>query len=1061
MQKTLNRLVIIILSLWFVIFGIGTYLVQAATIAISLSTTTGTPGSSVTVIAPNGSFGAGEIVTVTYDTTTQTWTTTANPSGGLTATITIPASIAGSHYITATSANLSNTGNTTFTVTPSVSANPGVGVVGSSITISGLGFGASEAGISVTYDGSAAFSSTADSKGSWSSSFVIPASAYGARTVTATGPSNTATTTFSITPKISSNHASAAPGSSVTITGTGFGTSETGISVSYDGVAVVTTPPSISANLKGGWSASFVVPASPAGSHTIDASGSSTSLSNVSDITFTTSAGISASRTSAPPGSSITITGSGFSAGETGITVTYNGNPIASVTAADANGSWKANFVVPASPSGSHAIDAGSSSTPATTIADIAFTVTAGISTNRASAAPGSSITVTGSGFGIGETGITITYDGATTTSGISADANGGWKATLVIPASPAGAHTLDAGGATNAAASVTDLTFTVTSSIAINRPNAAPGSSVTVTGAGFNAGETGISVTYDDKTVAQGITANPAGGWSATFTVPPSASGSHSISAKGTITALTGLNDTGGGVTIEAGILLNPASSYVGASVEVSGSGFAANSLIKFTYDNKDIPSGGAITDASGSFSKAITIPLSIRGDHTIKASDEQNNNKSASFSMESTPPPTPNLLSPGDGARLGILGDITPTLKWSGVTDPSGVTYALQVDTDPDFSHPILDKKDIPGKSYILTSSESLPKGSYYWRVRAIDSASNESPWSQVWLLKSGLLSASTLVIIIVLIAGMAGGGVYYFMLRRRPRRGWEGVPSPEAEAPKPIPAQWRLIEPGETAGERPLPYRLALPQPAKGEKVLSTEDMARLKVIVDFAQSLPLAEPGYTSKWLLDLAQTSLGVEASTVVYKQLLDNELQIRYEPAWMRHPIFQDLATLLEGQPILQDLNAFVDAVNRCAAESTLLLQQIHSEAAAEIPADFLEKGGWEFISAIYSDSIRWFLGKSLHDPVERDYALKREAGTGEGAGTVDLWGEETTAFAECLIRAADENEALQFRTLHLKLRRTYRSSDIVKQLVDMMTQMAVQRDRLSSAFSQFDNFTR
>ena len=115
--------------------------------------------------------------------------------------------------------------------------------------------------------------------------------------------------------------------------------------------------------------------------------------------------------------------------------------------------------------------------------------------------------------------------------------------------------------------------------------------------------------------------------------------------------------------------------------------------------------------------------------------------------------------------------------------------------------------------------------------------------------------------------------------------------------------------------------------------------------------------------------------------------------------------------------------------------------------------------GGWEFISAVYSDAIRWFLGKSLHDPSEREYALKRDGGTGEESGLVSLWGEETTSFAECLIHAMDEKEALQFRTLHLKLRRTYRSSDTVKQLVDMMTQMAVQRDRLSSAFSQFDNF--
>ena len=1055
MQKILNRIIIIILSLWLVVHGAGHFNVQAAAPTIVLNPTSATAGSSVTVTGTD--FAANTTVTITYDGTVVTTVPSplsATPLGGWNATFIVPPSASGSHTVNATGSSTSATAN--LTVTPSVSVSPSGGVVGTSVTVIGYGFGASETGISVNYDGASVASGiTAGAQGTWSASLVIPASASGLRTITATGPSNTATTTFSVTPKIISNRANGAPGSSITITGTGFGASETGIAVTYDGTAVTTVPPSVSANPKGGWSATFIVPASPSGPHTIDSYGSSTSVNSVPEITFTTSAGISANRPNAAPGSSITITGSGFGTGETGITVTYDGNPVASVASADATGGWKATFTVPTSPAGSHIIDASGSSTQATSIPDITFSVTAGISTSRASAAPGSSITITGSGFAAGETGIAISYDGTATTSGISADANGGWKATFVVPASPSGTHIIDAGGPSSLATSVTDLTFTVIPGISTNRPSAAPGSSVTITGSGFAASETGIFVNYDDKAVSQGITANALGGWTATFVVPASASGSHSISAQGSVTPLTSLNDKA--FNIGAGLSLS-GDNYVGGTVVVSGSGFAANSPLKFTYDNKDISADGTITDATGSFSKSITIPQSPAGDHTIKVIDDQNNNKSATFSMESTPPSTPTLLSPGDSARVGITGDITPTLKWSAVSDPSGVVYALQVATDPDFSHPILEKPAIPGTRYSLTSAEALSRGEYYWRVRAIDGASNQSPWSQVWLLKSGLMPLSALVGILVFILALAGGALYFFLVRRRPRKGWEGVPVPEAEPPRPVTAQWRLIEPGEGSGERPLPVRLALPQPAKGEKVLSTEDMARLKVIVDFAQSLPLVEPGYTAKWLLDLAQASLGIEASAEVYKQLLDNELQVRYEPAWMRHPISHDLTTLLEGQPILQDLNAFVEAVNRCASESLLLLQEINGETVAEIPADFMEKGGWEFISAIYSDAISWFLGKSLREPSERDYAIKPGGETGE-AGCFYLWGEETTRFAESLIRAQDEKEALQFRVLHLRLRRTYRNSDTVKQLVDMMTQLAVQRDRLSSAFSQFDSF--
>ncbi|MBI2851389.1 MAG: IPT/TIG domain-containing protein [Chloroflexi bacterium] len=1063
MQRILNRPLLIVFFLWLMVFAASSIIALAAGI-LSISPTSGPPGTSVTITAPNSSFAASETgITITYDITTQLTTTSANSTGGLSPTIIIiPASASGPHTITATGSANSTSAN--FTVTPTISSNPSSGIKGSSVTVAGSGFGANETGIRITFDGTAVGSSiTANAQGSWSSSFVVPDAASGSHTIDANGTSATPTLAanvpdlgFTVTPSISANRANAAPGASVTITGAGFGAGETGITVTYDGTTVTTVPPSVSTNTKGGWTASFVVPASPSGSHTIDASGPSTAANSVPDITFTTSAGISANPANAAPGSSITITGSGFSASETGITVTYDGNQVASVATADPTGGWKATFVVPASAKGAHTIDASGSTTLAATIADLTFTVAPSISIGRTGAAPGSSVAITGTGFGASETGITITYDGTATTSAITADATGGWKATFVVPASPSGSHTIDASSAATPATAVPDQAFTVTSGISANPPNAAPGSSITITGAGFGASETGITVTYDEKTLASGISANAQGGWSATFTVPASTSGSHSIKAQGSVTPLTSLSETG--FNIGAGISANPASSYVGGTIDITGSGFASRSPLKTTYDNKEIASDGITTDESGSFTRSITIPQSKAGNHTIRVVDGQNNDSSAAFTMENTPPPAPSLISPGDGDRLGIAGDIKPTLKWSGVTDPSGVVFNLQVATDPDFSQRILEKTAIPGSRYILTAAEALPRGEYYWRVKAIDGASNESAWSQTWALKSGLMPLSALITIVALVLAAAAGLTYYLRVVRRPKR-WEGVPVPEAAPPQPgvVSGQWRLIEPPTAAGERDLPWRLALPQPEKGAKTLSTEQTARLKVIVDFAQSLPLVEPGYTAKWLLDVAQNGMGAEPTTETYRQILEGELQVRYEPSWLHHPIYQDLSVLLEGQPILQDLNAFVDAVNRCAAEATSVLQQIYGESVAEISSDFLENGGWSFISAVYSDAVRWFLGKSLREPSERDYVLK----PGEEAGSVYLWGEENTSFAEPLIRASDEKEAQQFRLLHLRLRRSYRNSDKVKQLVDMMTQMAVQRDRLSSTFSQFDNFTR
>lgn len=98
-----------------------------------------------------------------------------------------------------------------------------------------------------------------------------------------------------------------------------------------------------------------------------------------------------------------------------------------------------------------------------------------------------------------------------------------------------------------------------------------------------------------------------------------------------------------------------------------------------------------------------------------------------------------------------------------------------------------------------------------------------------------------------------------------------------------------------------------------------------------------------------------------------------------------------------------------------------------------------------------------WFLGKSLREPSERDYSIE-PLGSGEEAGKLWLWGEEVTSFSGPLLQAADEKEASQLRTLHLKLRRTYRNNEKSRQLVSMITQLEVQRSRLLSVLSQLSH---
>ena len=856
------------------------------------------------------------------------------------------------------------------------------------------------------------------------------------------------------TPAISMNPTTGVPGvCRVTVSGSGFGGNETGITVTYDSTPVAQ---GITADFQGGWSVAFVVPASASGSHVISAYGSVTPKASVPNLNFTVTPGISISRASGAAGTSVTVTGSGFGAGETGVIVTVDGAIVAQGITANFQGGWSAAFVVPASASGSHVISAYGSVTPAASVPNITSTITPVISINRSSGPPGDWVTVTGLSFGAGETGITVTYDSTPVAQGITADFQGGWSAAFIVPASASGSHVISAYGSVTPKASVPNITSTITPRISISRTSGAAGASVTVTGSGFGAGETGVIVTVDGAIVAQGITANFQGGWSAAFVVPASASGSYRIGAYGLLTQAASATEVG--FNIGSAISASPDYGYVGETVSVTGSGFAVNAPLRLIYDDQDVPAGGSTTDSSGSFSESITVPKSVHGRHTIRVSDDQNNNSKVTFTMENTPPAVPRLLSPGDGTRIGLPGGIKPTFKWTSVTDPSGVTYTLEVDTSPDFSQPILRITDINGSSYTLTSAQALSGGEYYWRVESIDGASNESGWSQLWSFKPGVMARWTLITIIIF--GVAGvGTMAYFLAVRLRRRRAQFIPVPGVDISEVLPGRLRLPEADVAIGDQTSPRRLALPHPSKRGKMLSAEEMARLKVILDFAQSLPLAEPGYTANWLVDLLQSSMGIEMSALVYEQLLKGEVQVHYYPTWMRHPTYQDLTTLLQGQPILQDLNAFIDLVNRCASEATGLLQDIYRDTVAEIiPSDFIARGGWEFISAIYSDTLSWFRGKSLRDPAERDYILKRKG------RPIRLWlcGEDDTSFAGPLMHVHNENESSVVRTLHLKLRRTYRNSDRAKQLASMMTQVEVQRDRLVNAFSQASSqFTR
>src|SRR5439155_549682 len=156
----------------------------------------------------------------------------------------------------------------------------------------------------------------------FSASFTVPSSSSaGAHTVQATDTSgNSASaqftvTTGTITPSISLNPTSGTTGTAVTVSGSNFAPNS-GITITYDGAGIATTPTTITTTSTGSFSGSIIIPSSSsAGSHTVKA-------------TDTTGLAISLYPSSANVGSTIKITGNSFAANSQ-INIYFDGTIVA------------------------------------------------------------------------------------------------------------------------------------------------------------------------------------------------------------------------------------------------------------------------------------------------------------------------------------------------------------------------------------------------------------------------------------------------------------------------------------------------------------------------------------------------------------------------------------------------------------------------------------------------------------------------------------------------------------------------------------------------------------
>ncbi|MGD0353425.1 MAG: IPT/TIG domain-containing protein [Dehalococcoidia bacterium] len=529
-------------------------------------------------------------------------------------------------------------------------------------------------------------------------------------------------------------------GATVTVSGLLKGT----YSIKWDSVGIK------SGNLSGDGSVSFTVPDTAGGNHIVTVD-NPTGTQVLSD-TFSVLPSLSVSPDSGVVGDEITVSGKGFLVSENNIVVSYDGTSVKTGIAAGNTGSWETTFSLPASAKGSRTVDASGQTTKASDVPDVTVTINPTISMTPVSGNVGTSVTVSGTGFGKSEESIQVTYDGASAKTGLSADTKGSWSAVFNIPNSTKGGHTIDASGASTNAGDVPDLTFIVSSAVTVKPASGSVGDAITVAGCGFGGSESGITITLDGNIVKSDIVANSEGCWNSSMTVPSTTAGNHVIDAYGASTTASEVADTK--LVVLSKMTLEPAEGHVGSNIAINGAGFGAGKVVTLKYDSTALVNEYT-TDDKGNFQASLVAPKSPGGKHNLTATDAGGASATAVFNMETTPPSVPQIVSPKEGSRVGLFDRITATFEWAAVSDPSGVSYSLQISTQSDFATTLLSKENLAEPKYTLTDEEALSRGKYYWRVKAIDGASNDSGWAQSIEFKAGLMPLWAFILIVIVAA------------------------------------------------------------------------------------------------------------------------------------------------------------------------------------------------------------------------------------------------------------------------------------------------------------------
>lgn len=319
------------------------------------------------------------------------------------------------------------------------------------------------------------------------------------------------------------------------------------------------------------------------------------------------------------------------------------------------------------------------------------YTITSMLVPSQPSGPVATYLVLTGSSFG-SSVPYTITWPRGTVCAGTT-DAQGGLACALAIP--PAGHYTYSF-TANDSQGNSASANFTVTAALSVSPSSGPVGSSVTLTGTGYN-GSLPVTVSWPLSPSACSIAADTHGGFNCTYRIP--AAGAYVYTLTGNDTAKP-VNSASTTFQVTASLYVTPASGIVGSPGTVTGTGFTSGDGVTTTWTdslgNKAWFCAATVGNFGG-FSCTGRFSLGAWGTGSLAAVDTNSVGATAAFqiipSLSASPSGGPvgtNVALSGSGWYAGDGGSV--------VFGPND-TNACQFTTDsignftcPVFSIPVL---------------------------------------------------------------------------------------------------------------------------------------------------------------------------------------------------------------------------------------------------------------------------------------------------------------------------------------------------------------------------------